>query len=78
MEMNGVSFDFEDVFNTSSSPSQFESVLEDIKPDVLQVDIDSILDIALYYRQLSVDIRMKMLSRIRALRLYMPFFCRLH
>ena len=58
--MNGVSFDFEDVFNTSSSPSQFESVLEDIKPDVLQVDIDSILDIALYYRQLSVDIRMKM------------------
>ena len=45
MEMNGVSFDFEDVFNTSSSPSQFESVLEDIKPDVLQVDGDSILDI---------------------------------
>jgi len=35
--MNGVSFDFEDVFNTSSSPSQFESTL-DIKPDVLQND----------------------------------------
>lgn len=37
MEMNGVSFDFEDVFNTSSSPSQFDSTL-DIKPDVLQND----------------------------------------
>jgi len=35
--MNGVSFDFEDVFNTSSSPSQFDSTL-DIKPDVLQND----------------------------------------